>query len=84
MIARMTLTMGERRIHASLLDDGQWTCPEDLLVHTFLNQVFAVTPEAGGALHPPTHTIANKAANAVRDAGWAVDLQFIQAEHNAA
>jgi hypothetical protein len=83
MIARLTLTMGERHVVARLDHDGQWSC-EDLLIESFLNAVFCPEPADPKAI-PATHTqIARRAASAVEDAGWYVRCEILQADQNAA
>ena len=59
-------------------------CDDDLLVHSFLNSVHG--PQT--VSHPgPTaigHYQARRAAAAVENAGWTVDLRFAGAEQDAA
>ncbi len=83
MHARLTLTMGDRRVVATLDADGQWAC-EDLLIESFLNSAFS--PEYAEPQSMPTSTVqlVQKAATVVQDAGWGVHYEILQADQNAA
>jgi len=83
MIAKMTLTMGPRRVVAELADDFTWRC-DDLLTQTYLNECHGPVPE-----QPSSETVAGgqqarKAAEAVESAGWSVDLCLVKLQQDAA
>ena len=83
MLAKLTLTMGRRRVEATLEDDFTWTC-EDRVTESFLNAAFG--PDATGTAPEANAgaSLARRAAAAVGDAGWDVQLQMAEAEQNAA
>jgi len=64
--------MGPRTVVALLGDDLKWRC-EDLLTQTYLNACHGPREEVLTTA-PVGHAQARHAAEAVRQAGWDVDL----------
>ena len=75
MIAQLTLSMGQRRVVATLEDDFSWRCEDDLLTHSYLNAVFG--PEKAAKMGGPT--LVRSAAAAVQEAGWSVETHIAPA-----
>lgn len=72
MIAQLTLSMGQRRVVATLEDDFSWRCDDDLLTYSYLNGVFG--PDKAARMGGPA--LVRSAAAAVREAGWSVTTVF--------
>lgn len=75
MIAQLTLSMGQRRVVATLEDDFSWQCDDDLLTHSYLNSVFG--PDKASRMGGPA--LARSAAAAVQEAGWRVEAHIAPA-----
>ncbi len=83
MLARLTLTMGPRTVVALLGDDRNWRC-EDLLTQSFLNACYGPTEEAALSLGPTGYQQAARAAKAVEQAGWDVNIYVPALNQSAA
>jgi hypothetical protein len=83
MVARLTLTMGPRTVVALLGEDLQWRC-EDLLTQTYLNACHGQIEEEKLTLVPQGFRQARRAAEAVQEAGWDVDVYMPELNQSAA
>lgn len=83
MVARLTLTMGPRTVVALLGDDFKWRC-EDLLTQTYLNACHSRCEPDHLSRVPAGYQQARQAAEAVRQAGWEVDLYIPELNQSAA
>jgi hypothetical protein len=83
MVARLTLTMGPRTVVALLGEDLVWRC-EDLLTQSFLNSCYGPPEEGTASLAPVGYQQATRAAKAVENAGWDVNIYMPELNQSAA
>lgn len=83
MLARLTLTMGPRTVVALLGADLLWRS-EDLLTQSYLNSCYGPSEDVSGSAAPVGYQQATRAAKAVENAGWDVDLYLPELNQSAA
>jgi hypothetical protein len=79
----MTLTMGPRTIIALLGDDLKWRS-EDLLTQSYLNACYGPPDADQLGVGPVGYQQATRAARAVQEAGWEVNLYMPELNCSAA